>query len=37
MKVDLQAGRNVKVASIKMIAVIDQAVKGMADSVAATL
>ena len=34
---DLQAGRNIKVAGVKMIAVVDQAVKGMAETVAATL
>ena len=34
---DLQAGRNIKVAGVKMIAVVDQAVKGMAETVATTL
>ena len=37
MEVDLQAGKNIKVASIKMTAVVDQAIKGIQDSVMKTL
>ena len=34
---DLQAGKNIKVASVKMTAVIDQAIKGISDSIVKTL
>lgn len=34
---DLQAGKNIKVASVKMTGVVDQAVKGVSESIVKTL